>query len=112
MRKSFRTVTLVVTLALLISYTQTRAEYYCYKPYGVSVVPEFLADMSLVHFHWVGGERGMAAYASYIYDKETNSTICVVTARMPDQIIGDPEMDSFGHEVMHCATGDFHKGEH
>ena len=87
-------------------------EEYCYVPYGVGVHPEFVAGISLVTMKWVDGPKGMEAWASYMYDEETNSTICVITARMPDQIIGDPEMDSLGHEFLHCVTGDFHEGEH
>ena len=113
MKKSFRTVGLLLSLALLISYSEARVEdYFCYEPYGEPVTPEFLADFSLVHFRWVVGERGMAVQASYLYDEETNTTICVVNVRMPNQVIGDPDMDSLGHEVLHCATGNFHPGEH
>ncbi len=121
MKKSIRSIIVILLFVCAIvaqeAYGEEEEIYdqkgeYCYEPYGDPVTPEFLADMSLVHFNWIEGERGMAAYASYVYDEETNSTICVVTARIPDEVIGDPDMDSFGHEVLHCATGDFHPGEH
>ena len=112
MKKSISTISLMLALALLISFTQSQAEEYCYDPYGSPVTPEFVAKWSFIKFNWVEGERGMGASASYAYDEETNSTICVITVRMPDQIIGDPEMDSLGHEILHCVTGDFHPGDH
>lgn len=112
MNKSFRSISLLMFLALLITASEVYGEEYCYVPYGVDVHPEFIAGVSLVKMDWVDGERGMAVFASYMYDEETNSTICLITARMPDQVIGDPDMDSLGHEFLHCITGDFHEGEH
>lgn len=112
MRKSISTIGLMLILVFLIFLSEVRGEEYCYEPYGVSVTPEFLAEWAFVKFNWVEGERGMEAFAEYTYDEETNSTVCVVTVRMPDQVIGDPDMDAIGHEIMHCATGDFHPGEH
>jgi len=119
--KSFRSISLVIAFALLIAASEVYGSEdpdvyddgeYCYVPYGVGVHPEFVAGTSLIKMNWVEGERGMAAFAAYMYDEETNSTICLITARMPDQVIGDPEMDSLGHEFLHCLTGDFHTGEH
>ena len=112
MKKSIRTINFMVVLALMISFTEVRAKEYCYDPYGSPVTPEFVVEWSFIKFNWVEGERGMEAYASYAYDEETNSTVCLITARMPDEVIGDPEMDSLGHEVLHCVTGDFHPGDH
>lgn len=119
MNKAFVTIGVLIVLALSVFVTEAYGdetledEYeYCYAPYGVDVEAEFVADLSLVTIKWVEGEKGMEAWASYLYDEETNSTICVITARMPDKIIGDPEMDSLGHEFLHCVTGDFHEGEH
>ena len=112
MKKSMRSIFILLAFAMLIIIQESHAEEYCYDPYGVSVTPEFVADWAFVTFNWVEGERGMEALASYVYDEDTNSTICVVTARMPDQVIGDPDMDAIGHEIMHCITGDFHPGEH
>ena len=120
-KKSLRTISFMLFLVLLIVATQAYGsedpdaysnEEYCYVPYGTGVHPEFIAGTSLIKMNWVEGERGMVAYASYLYDEETNSTICLITARMPDQVIGDPEMDSLGHELLHCMTGEFHTGMH
>jgi len=110
--KPFFTIGLMIILGLSIAATEVYGEEYCYVPYGVGVHPEFVAGTSLVKVNWIEGERGMEAQASYMYDEETNSTICVITVRMPDQVIGDPDMDSLGHELLHCLTGDFHEGEH
>jgi len=111
MKKSIGSILLILVFALLIADANA-TEDYCYEPYGAPVTPEFVADWAFVTFNWVEGERGMEAFASYAYDQETNSVICLVTARMPDQVIGDPDMDAIGHEIMHCVTGDFHPGEH
>lgn len=110
--KSVCSVCIVVFFMLLVTWTETHAEEYCYEPYGAKVFPEFIADGAVVKMNWVQGERGMGASASYMYDEETKLTICLITARMPDQVIGDPDMDSLGHEFLHCVTGDFHEGEH
>lgn len=112
MKKSFLTVSLLILFAFLISCNEARADEVCYESYGAPVTPEYLADWAFVTFNWIEGEPGMEAHASYVYDEETNSVICVVTARMPDRVLGDPEMDSIGHEIMHCVTGDFHEEEH
>lgn len=112
MNKPLVTISLTLFLALLITVTEVYGEEYCYVPYGENIRPEFIADGSFIKMNWVDGERGMEAFASYMYDEETSLTICVITARMPDQIIGDPDMDSLGHEFLHCVTGDFHEGEH
>lgn len=123
MNKPFVTIGLLAILALSVIATEAYGEEiegiygeieyeYCYTPYGVDVHPEFIADGGLVKMNWVEGERGMKAWASYMYDEETNQVICLITARMPEQVIGDPDMDSLGHEFLHCMTGDFHEGEH
>ncbi len=110
--KPFVKIGVVIILALSVVAAEVYGEEYCYVPYGVGVHPEFIAGTSLVKMNWIEGERGMEAWASYMYDEETNSTICLITARMPDQVIGDPDIDALGHEFLHCVTGDFHEGEH
>lgn len=111
--KNIVTISLLVVLTLAVIAAQTvYGEEYCYTPYEEDVRPEFVADISLVTIRWVEGERGMEAFASYYYDEETKATICLIAARMPTNVIGDPDMDTLGHELLHCLTGDFHKGGH
>jgi len=113
MKKSTRSISLMVVLFCMIAMTEvySEEEEFCYAPYGGPVEPEFQAETTLVTVKWIKAERGMEAYASWLYDSETNATICVITARMPDQVLGDPDMDSLGHELLHCLTGDFHQGD-
>lgn len=110
MKKAFRSILLMLVFLLLI--VDANSAEVCFESYGVPVTPEYIAEWAFVTFNWVEGRPGMRAEASYIYDEETNSVICVVTARMPDRVLGDPDMDAIGHEIMHCITGDFHKGQH
>jgi len=111
MNKSFCTACLIVLFMLVVAWTETHADEYCYVPYGGRVHAEFVAKGSIVRINWVEGERGMEASAEYTYDSKADITVCVITARMPDFIIGDPDMDSLGHELLHCLTGNFHEGE-
>ena len=106
-------IAVLVVLLLCIFVTEAYGEDYCYKPYGTDVQVEFSAEYSLIKINWIKGGRGdVDSLASYYYDEETNATICVITARLPDQVLGDPDMDSLGHELLHCLTGDFHPGDH
>jgi len=84
------------------------AAEYCYDPYGTGVIPEFEAKQTLVVVNWVDVGRGGDAGSSYYYDEETRTSICEVWVRMPEQILGDPDMDALGHEVLHCLAGDYH----
>lgn len=83
----------------------------CYEPYGVPVQAEYVMDGSLVAITFVD-ESDMPtdteAYATYYPDFETNMSVCVITAQFPTHILGDPIMDSIGHEFLHCIVGDFH----
>jgi len=86
----------------------TAAEEYCYAPYGGPVVAEFEADQALVKIIWLEGKRGMRAEASYYFDEESGTTLCIIWVRRPDEVLSDPDMDSLGHEVLHCLIGTFH----
>jgi hypothetical protein len=84
------------------------AALYCFNPYGTAVVPEYQATQSLIVVEWVTQGRGEQVDSSWFYDEETDTSICKIWIRLPDQILGDPDMDGIGHEVLHCLTGAFH----
>ncbi len=99
---------LIVMLALWARDSSAEEEY-CYEPYGAPVEEEYRAGRTLIQVVYLDAERGEEANASYLYDEETDTTICKIWIRVPDQVIGDPDMDSIGHEVLHCLIGDFHQ---
>lgn len=82
--------------------------WYCYAPYGTAVIPEFSAERSLIEVRWLTQPRGVEVQSTWYYDEDTDTSICVMWVRMPEQILGDPDMDAFGHEALHCFIGDFH----
>jgi len=84
---------------------------YCYDPYGEEVEQEWEVDSTTVHINWLDSERGGEAWSSFYYDEETNSSLCAVYARRPEQILGDPDMDALGHEFLHCLIGEFHSDD-
>lgn len=86
----------------------TLAAGYCYEPYSTAVVTEFEAEQALVIIHWTDTGRGGDAASTLYYDEDTLTSICEVWVHKPEQILGDPDMDALGHEVLHCLVGDFH----
>jgi len=98
----------VVAGGLIVTIAEGEEAQFCYDPYGTAVVPEFKATQTLIQVKWSGVPRGEEAGSSWYYDEETDTSICVMWVRMPEQILGDPDMDALGHEVLHCLTGDFH----
>lgn len=108
MKKTIKSILLMLVLASMIVASEVYGEDICYSPYGQSPEPEFNAKTSLITIVWVEGEKGLEATSSWLYDEETNTTVCVITARRPDAILGDPDMDSLGHELLHCLVGSYH----
>lgn len=88
--------------------TRAGSEKYCYHPYSTPVLPEHLAKRTFMEVIWLDQPRGIEAKSAWAYDEETETSICRIWVRMPNQILGDPDMDSLGHETLHCLTGDFH----
>jgi len=86
-------------------------EEYCYNPYGEYVVAEHYVDYVVLRVVWEG-ERGEIAWSEWeIWEDENGEEFseCLVTVPRPKQILGDPDMDALGHEVLHCLIGSFHK---
>ena len=73
------------------------------------VVTEFRADMALIVWGATSDpDDGNYGKASWMWDEELNVTTCKIDAPMPGKVWGDIKMDTFGHEVLHCFTGEFH----
>lgn len=84
---------------------------YCYEPYGTDVTPEFKVTYSEVTIHWQDQPVGDNVYADWtLYEDEDGElwTECELWIRVPEKILGDPDMDGNGHEFGHCVLGDFH----
>ena len=74
------------------------------------IVPEFRVAMSVVM--WVDANDpndGQYGEAEYFLDTDLEITTCLVTAPMPTYEWGDIDMDTFGHEILHCFIGDYHE---
>ena len=86
----------------------TAVEEYCYAPYPSSVTQEFKAARALVEIEYLDTGRGELVESSWYYDEETDTVLCKIWIRIPDDVIGDPDMDGLGHEFLHCMIGNFH----
>lgn len=87
----------------------------CYESTGEDVIPEFRAASTTVRVNWITGTinyngiGNAVGLSKYLYDEELNATICEVWIPMPKQVIGDADMDTIGHEFLHCIVGAFHQ---
>ena len=92
---------------------EEQSEQVCYEPYGSNVEPQFLAQYAFVKIHYItddlniDGEPADGA-AIFAYDPATGISGCEVWIPVPMQVLGDPEMDTIGHEFLHCIAGYFH----
>lgn len=83
----------------------------CYEPYGAPVEAKYFLNGSIILVSFIDAADmpdGVEAYAQYAADFENNLSFCVITAVIPEQVLGDPRMDALGHELLHCITGAFH----
>ena len=83
----------------------------CYEPYGATPQAEYVMAGAMVKVDFVDASAmpaGTEAYATWIPDFEENYSICIITVQFPSHVLGDPIMDSLGHELLHCITGKFH----
>ena len=86
----------------------------CYHSSGEAVKPEFRADSTVIRVHWIKGTihyegEEVVGLAKYLYDDDLNASICEIFIPMPQQVVGDADMDTIGHEMLHCLTGAFHQ---
>lgn len=95
-----------------------KSDAVCYESRGEHVVPEYELEGALVRVHLydtvaevqaaVGDSTG-EAFAAYEVLPELNVSRCEIWAARPRYVLGDPNMDSLGHELMHCIGGAFHE---
>lgn len=86
-------------------------ELYCYEPYGAIIEPKYILNGTIVAVEFIdAGDMpdGTEAYARWSVDFDANVSYCVITAVLPEHMLGDPRMDALGHELLHCLTGEFH----
>jgi hypothetical protein len=75
-----------------------------------AVVPEFEVEISLIKWsNYNNPDDGQYGEASWFLDPDLEITTCDVEAPMPGTVWGSKEMDTFGHEMLHCFIGDFHE---
>lgn len=108
----------VYVLGVIVGFFATMAfvadtcpeQYVCYEPYGEPVSPEYILKGAIVNVRFVDADSlDVDGYAEYELDPDGRPfSWCVITAPMPTQVLGDPAMDTLGHELLHCVTGDFH----
>jgi len=83
----------------------------CYEPYGPPVIAEYFLRGSIVMVNFIDKDDmpdGYEAYAEYTPDFDNNFSWCLITATLPEQVLGDPAMDALGHELLHCISGAYH----
>lgn len=84
-------------------------EPWCVAEDRGKVVPEFRADAALIYWRTTTDDNdGKYGDASWLLDEELNITTCLIDSPMPADVWGDEDMDTLGHEALHCFTGDFH----
>lgn len=90
----------------------------CYEGGDEAVKPEFeLTNMSMT-VHWFDtvpelqeatGRRDAEALSSCEHYEDLNMAFCEIWVVRPARVLGDAQMDSLGHEVLHGLMGDFHE---
>ncbi len=90
---------------------ETDSDLTCYEPYGSNVEPQFLADHAFIKVNYLTHPLpdGSEGAAMFIYDPETGISACELWVPVPMHVLGDPAMDTLGHELLHCLTGYFHE---
>jgi len=95
----------------------------CFSGGGELVKPEFVVSNLLLTANWFDTEEELATAVSALgYEVEENLEVsecevhpdqdigwCELWLVIPKYVIGDPYMDSLGHEAGHGFFGDFHE---
>ena len=98
-------------------------EEVCFENGNELVKPEFVVSNLLVTANWFNTAEELKAAVSelgYEVDESLELSLCEVHPEqnigwcevwlvIPKTVIGDPFMDSLGHEVAHGFFGDFHE---
>lgn len=90
------------------------AKQVCYQTSGESVKPEYRAEGTSLRVNWVQGTvmyegEEAVGLSVWVYDDDTNTSVCEIWVPMPEQVMGDDDMDTVGHELLHCLAGEFHR---
>lgn len=96
----------------------------CYLNEGEEVKPEYEATGLILVVHWFDTAeelRAAVAESEPGYDvtdlegfslctrmPELNAAVCDIWVQRPTHVMGDMNMDTLGHEVLHGLMGDFH----
>ena len=100
-----------------------KAEDVCFENGDEPVKPEYLVSNLLLTVNWFDTEEELSAAVSalgYEVDESLELSLCEVHPDqnigwcelwlvIPETVIGDPFMDSIGHEAAHGFFGNFHK---
>ena len=114
---------LIVLGFIFISCSFVLAEDVCFENGDELVKPEFIVSNLLLTVNWFDTEEELAEAVSalgYEVDESLELSLCEVHPEqdigwcelwlvIPTTVIGDPFMDSIGHEAGHGFFGDFHE---
>lgn len=114
---------LLTSALLLFIFSVSFAEDVCFENGDELVKPEYVVSNMLFTVNWFDTEEELAEAVSalgYEVDESLELSLCEVHPEqdigwcelwlvIPTTVIGDPFMDSIGHEAAHGFFGDFHK---
>lgn len=110
---SVTAITFVVT-RLVTSSPKIDSDQVCYEPYGQPVTPEHLLQYTTIKVHYLtepllddNGEE-YDGLATWILNEARTMSFCEIWIPVPMQTLGDADMDTMGHELLHCLGGEFH----
>jgi len=52
---------------------------------------------------------GLTYWQEAEFEDGTTGVICRIYGPIPTHVYNDPDMDTLGHEFLHCAVGGFHE---
>ena len=100
---------LLATSGLLLAFSGSASEQYCYEPYGSPVIATHHVSNLMISVNWIDDDVGDSeAWSKCEINEKHNTGWCEIWVKRPQKVIGDPAMDALGHEVLHGLLGDFH----
>lgn len=106
-----------VALALLLMGAAHADDEVCYEPYGADIEAEYESDSLLITVNWYDsieelqeaiGEEDTEAISECEVHPDRDIGWCEIWVVRPTKVLGDPNMDALGHEVLHGLWGDYH----
>jgi len=89
----------------------------CYETDGELVKPEYEAELiglrvnlydTVEQITAATGEKDIEGLASF--ERLSSGVVeCEIWASRPRIVLGDAAMDTLGHELLHCISGEFHE---